>query len=70
MVYNNSKKWSVEQSKDLYSFNIDSASDVASLPTNTEKKSGYNEAAIGSTAIDMTTGDLYYLRTAGWNKVQ
>lgn len=63
------KQWSVEQSKNTYNFKVDSASDIANLPTATEKKSGYTEAAYGSTAIDMTTGDFYYLRSAGWNKV-
>jgi hypothetical protein len=63
------KKWDVEQSKYNFSFKVDSSSDIANLPTATEKKSGYTEAAYGSTAIDMTTGDLYYNRTAGWNKV-
>lgn len=50
-----------------YGFQIDSAGDVKDLPP--PGGSGlYPNAALCSTALDLETYDVYYLRKTGWIK--
>ena len=53
----------------VYEFIIDSAADVAALPTMTEKKEFVECVAAGSIATLRDLSALYMLAANGWNEV-